>query len=167
MLVGGKRVAGGVGRRADTGKGLELMQRFCRVTLAAWAVLGFAATARAAAIDDVDPATMPAIDLMAPGGAYPLEVEMVVRNWVVCASAVSAEEIVGARVHGAAEARKAYAVLATAKSCGVFGELRVILQKPVYASSADAGYDARIFGALINFSGNWAAGFLVSGSLAD
>jgi hypothetical protein len=142
------------------------MHRIQRLTIAAL-VASSAAAAHAAAVDEINAPAMRAIDLAAQGGAYPLDVEMVVRNWVVCASAASAEEIVNARTRSAAEARIAYSALASAKSCGAFSELRVILQKAVYASSDDAGYDARIFGALINFSGSWASGFVVSGGLAE
>lgn len=142
------------------------MKRVNRLLSVVLMTMGVAA-AHAATVDEVEPAARPVINLMAPGDAYPLEIEMVVRNWVVCASAASAEELVNARIRSAEEARRAYTALAGARSCGAFGELRVILQKAVYASSADAGYDTRIFGALINFSGAWAAGFLVSGGLAD
>ena len=123
--------------------------------------------AQASTIDSGDLPARPAIDLTAPIRTYPLDVEMVVQDWVVCASLPSAEQIVNARVHGAAEARKTYAELQAAKTCGAFGELKVILQKPIYASAVGAGYDARVFGALINFSGSWAAGYLVAGGLAD
>jgi hypothetical protein len=120
-----------------------------------------------AAVDAGTLSAKPGIDLSAPGADYQLDVEMIVRGWVLCASATSAEKIVSARQRGAAAARQAYAALAAAKSCGSFAQLKVILQKPVYASATDAGYDARIFGGLVDFSGSWAAGYLVSGGLAE
>ena len=43
----------------------------------------------------------------------------------------------------------------------------MILQQPLYVSGGDAGYDARVFGALVNLSGDWATAFVVSGSLAE
>jgi hypothetical protein len=98
---------------------------------------------------------------------YALETEMVVRNWVLCVSQPLAEQLARAREAGAESARTTYADLAGARSCGLFPELRVILQQSLYVSSGDAGYDARVFGALVNLSGDWATAFVVSGSLSE
>lgn len=98
---------------------------------------------------------------------YALETEMVVRNWVLCISQPLAEQLARARKGGAESARTTYADLAGARSCGLFPELRVILQQPLYVSGGDAGYDARVFGALVNLSGDWATAFVVSGSLSE
>jgi hypothetical protein len=132
-------------------------------------IVGAGSQAWSAAVDDSTSVARPGIDLNAPStsGDYPLDVELVVQNWVLCASLPSAEEIVAARAKGAGEARKVFVALSAAKSCGTFAQLRVILQKPVYASAPEAGYDARVFGGLVSFSGNWAAGYLVSGGLAE
>jgi hypothetical protein len=130
-------------------------------------VIGTASQAWSAAVDETTPGVRPSVDLNAPTGDYPFDVEMIVQNWVLCASLPSAEEIVAARAKSAVEARKVFGALSAAKSCGSFTELKVILQKAVYASAPEAGYDARVFGGLVSFSGNWAAGYLVSGGLAD
>jgi hypothetical protein len=98
---------------------------------------------------------------------YKLDTEMVVRNWVLCVSQSFAEKLVHARETGADAALKAYDELKTAKSCGQFAELRVILQAPLYATSIDTGGDARAFEALVNLAGSWASAFVVSGSLPD
>ena len=98
---------------------------------------------------------------------YALETEMVVHDWVLCVSQPLAEQLARAREAGPDSARTTYADLAGARSCGLFPELRVILQQPLYVSSGDAGYDARVFGALVNLSGDWASAFVVSGSLSD
>lgn len=98
---------------------------------------------------------------------YALETEMVVQNWVLCVSQPLAEQLARAREGGPESARLTYANLAGARSCGLFPELRVILQERLYVSGGDAGYDARVFGALVNLSGDWATAFVVSGSLPE
>lgn len=142
------------------------LRKFGAIALLSLSV-GAAPQAWSAATDDGTLVAKPGIDLNAPTGNYPLDVELVVQNWVLCASLPSAEEIVAARARGAGEARKVFVALNATKSCGSFAELRVILQKAVYASAPEAGYDARVFGGLVSFSGSWAAGYLVSGGLAD
>jgi hypothetical protein len=129
--------------------------------------VGTASGALGAATDTLDTPSEPHINLAAPFTDYKLDVEMIVQNWVLCASQPSAEEIAQARVKSAAEAQKAYAQLKAAKSCGQFPELRVILQQPVYSSAPDSGYDVRVFGGLVKFSGAWASGFLISGGVAE
>jgi hypothetical protein len=86
---------------------------------------------------------------------------------VLCISQPLAEQLVHAREVGPESALQAYAGLASARSCGQFPELRVILRDPLYASAANAGYDARVFGALVNLSGDWASAYVVSGGLPD
>ena len=98
---------------------------------------------------------------------YALETEMVVQNWVLCVSQPFAEQLARAREAGPESARSTYADLAGTRSCGVFPQLRVILQQSLYVSGGDAGYDARVFGALVNLSGDWATAFVVSGSLSE
>jgi hypothetical protein len=98
---------------------------------------------------------------------YSLDTEMVVRNWVLCVSPSVAEQLVHAREEGLERARSTYAELNAAKFCGQFPELRVILQERLYASSADSGHDARVFGALVDFSGSWASAFVVYGGLSE
>ena len=126
-----------------------------------------APSAWSAAPDTLEPdATLPMNARIAPSG-YALETEMTVHNWVLCISQPLAEQLVRARETGPESALQVYAGLASARSCGQFPELRVILRDPLYASAADAGYDARIFGALVNLSGDWASAYVVSGGLPD
>ena len=44
-------------------------------------------------------------------------------------------------------------------------ELRVILQERIYASAAESGHDTRAYGALVNFSDDWASAYVVYGGL--
>ncbi|HET7717801.1 MAG TPA: hypothetical protein VFK86_19410 [Bauldia sp.] len=105
------------------------------------------------------------------GGApivdYALDTEMVVKDWVLCVSQTVAEQLVHAREEGPDRARVTYAELNAAKSCGQFSELRVILRERLYASSADSGHDARVFGALVDFAGSWASAYVVYGGLPE
>jgi hypothetical protein len=139
----------------------------CRA--AAIAALSLSAPAAlAAAPDALEPveASPPATSLAAPID-YSLDTEMVVRNWVLCISQPLAEKLARAREGGRENARLAYVDLAGARSCGQFPELRVILRQRIYSSTADAGYDARVFGADVNLSGDWASVFVVSDVLSD
>jgi hypothetical protein len=140
--------------------------RACRA--ASVAALTLAAPAWAAAPDAL-PAEEPAPTATGVGAPidYALETEMVVHNWVLCVSQPLAEQLAKARNAGPESARSAYTSLAGERACGQFPELRVILQQSLYESPRDAGYDARVFGALVNLSGDWATAFVVSGSLPD
>jgi len=142
-----------------------------RKSLAVMAALGAACAlslpARAAALVDADPAEPALRSEIAVPGDYALDTEMVVRNWVLCVSQSVAEELVRARETSVAAALKAYDDLRTAKSCGQFAELRVILQTPLYGAAVDAGGDAQAFEALVNLTGSWASAYVVSGSLPD
>ena len=142
-----------------------------RKSLAAAAALGAACAlslpAFAAAPVDLEPAK-PALRAEIPVPAdFSLNTEMVVRNWVLCVSQTVAEKLVHARETSAAAALKAYDDLRTAKSCGQFAELRVILQTPLYGAAVDAGGDAQAYEALVNLTGSWASAYVVSGSLPD
>jgi len=103
----------------------------------------------------------------APANIYELDTEMVVHNWVLCVSQNVAEQLAEAREAGTAEALAAYAGLQHEKKCGRFAELRVILKTPIYKSAAGAGYDARVYGALVRLSDNWASAFVVAGGLPE
>jgi hypothetical protein len=98
---------------------------------------------------------------------YALDTELVVRDWVLCVSEAVAEELVHAREAGVDRARSLYAELNAAKSCGQFSELRVILRERLYASTPASGHDARVFGALVDFAGQWASAYVVYGGLAE
>ena len=123
------------------------------------------ALAAAPASLDPEPASTPSV--AAPIIDYALDTEMVVRNWVLCVSQAVAEQLVRAREQGTVAAQSAYAELREARSCGQFPEMHVILQERLYISTAASGHDARVFGALVNFSGSWASAFVVYGGLPD
>ena len=138
--------------------------RVCRA--AAVAALVVSSPAWSAAPDTLEPeAALPESSGIVAPIDYALEIEIVVHNWVLCVSQPLAEQLVRAREVGVENARQAYAGLASSRSCGLFPEMRVILRDPLYSSAADAGYDARIFGALVNLSGDWASAYVVSGGL--
>lgn len=101
-----------------------------------------------------------------PGKIYELETEMVVHNWVLCVSQTLAEDLVRAREESAEKAVSAYVGFAQAKGCGLFPQLRVILQTRL-STAAGAGYDARAFGALVNLTGDWATAYVVYGGLPE
>lgn len=137
----------------------------CRVA-AASAFCAASSLALAAAPDELAPEdSAPAIAVIAPSLDYALETEMVVHDWVLCISQPLAEQLARAREGGVETARHAYDGLASARSCGQFPELRVILQERLYMSPAESGYDARVFGALVNLSGDWASAYVVYGGL--
>jgi hypothetical protein len=145
------------------------MHRTGRRRLAAvFAFSAMTSPAFAAAPDllDAEP-LVPAAKTAPPIADYALDREMVVRNWVLCVSATVAEELVHARESGVDHARSTYAELNAAKSCGQFSELRVILRERLYASSAESGHDARVFGALVDFAGSWASAYVVYGGLPE
>lgn len=132
------------------------------------ALVAYATGAFAAARDTIEPeAAVPAATGIGAPIDYALETEMVVHNWVLCVSQPFAEQLARARDTGPEGARSAYAALASARSCGQFPELRVILQKRLYSSAAGSLFDARVFGALVNLSGDWASAFVVSDVLAE
>lgn len=112
-------------------------------------------------------APLPGAAVAAPTTIYELDTEMVVHNWVLCVSQSVAEELVQAREQSVEQAWSAYGALKEARQCGRFAELRVILQQPLYRSAAASGHDARVFGALVNLSNNWASAFVVAGGLPE
>jgi hypothetical protein len=138
----------------------------CRAAVAALSI--YAPAAVAAAPDVVEPAAVPPVENgIGVAIDYALDTEIVVRNWVLCISQPLAEKLARAREAGLESARLAYVDLANSRACGQFPELHVILRQPLYSSASKAGYDARVFGADVNFAGDWASAFVVSGSLAE
>jgi hypothetical protein len=132
---------------------------------AAFAACLFAAPGLAAAPETIDPApAAPKLGIAAipDGTPYRLDTEMTVHNWVLCISADRAESLVRARGEGKAKGAAVYADLKTAKACGIFPEMQVILQQPVYEPSIGSPAEGRVFGALVKFSGQWAKAFVVS-----
>lgn len=146
---------------------MNISLHFCRA--AACAALAIASPAAWPAAPDASApdSAVPAVAGAASAIDYALETEMVVHNWVLCVSQPLAEQLVRAREAGVGPARQVYEGLASARSCGLFPELRVILRESLYVSAAELGYDARVFGALVNLSGDWASAYVVSGGLPD
>ena len=141
---------------------INLPKGFRLAAVAACCFLG--SNAWAAAPDDLAVAPIAPDVVAAPAAiGYALDTEMVVHNWVLCVSAPVAEKLARARTSSAGEARSIYAELSSARSCGQFPELHVILRERLYES----GDDTRVFGALVNLSGDWASAFVVSGSLSE
>ena len=124
-----------------------------------------AAPALAAAPDALDAApavTSGALAAISGADPYRLDTEMTVHNWVLCISADRAESLVRARGEGKARGDAVYADLQAAKACGLFPEMQVILQQPVYEPAAALSSEGHVFGALVKLSGQWARAFVVS-----
>jgi hypothetical protein len=114
-------------------------------------------------------AAMPADDPIAPPDENRpqlnidrLDQEIVVSDWILCASRTVAERLLRAFDAGMEEAVATLDELGAAKSCGRLPQLRVILRErlDVPNSGDAAGYDA-----LIGVADGWAAGFVVNGQL--
>ena len=135
-------------------------------SLAAAALIIGTNAAWSAAPDELE-TTAPAAPSLSgtPIEEYALDAELIVKDWVLCVSQPLAETLVKAREQSIADAVRAYEELKAARSCGQFAELRVILREPLYVSAEASGYDARIFGALVNIAGGWANAFVVSGAV--
>jgi hypothetical protein len=116
---------------------------------------------------DTPTATVAAPAIGAPLIEHQLDVKMTVRNWVLCTTQPLAETLVHAREESPAAAEKAFADLAAARSCGLFPEMQVILQKPIYETMLHSGGQAKVYGALINISGAWASGYVVYGGVPE
>jgi hypothetical protein len=124
-----------------------------------------AAQALAAAPDGLDAAPAAAsgaLTTISRADPYRLDTEMTVHNWVLCISADRAESLVRARGEGKARGDAVYADLQAAKACGLFPEMQVILQQPVYEPAAALSSEGHVFGALVKLSGQWARAFVVS-----
>jgi hypothetical protein len=124
-----------------------------------------AAPALAAAPDGLDAAPAAAsgaLTTISRADPYRLDTEMTVHNWVLCISADRAESLVRARGEGKARGDAVYADLQAAKACGLFPEMQVILQQPVYEPAAALSSEGHVFGALVKLSGQWARAFVVS-----
>ncbi len=120
------------------------------------------ATSAFAAAGALDPSAGAAVTVISLGDPYKLDTEMTVKNWVLCVSEGSAESLVKAHQESRQKADEVYAALQAGKTCGRFAEMRVILQQALYEPQAAAPYQARVFNALVELSGQWAKGFVVS-----
>jgi len=127
-------------------------------------LLAVPAVAAAPDIVDAPASAAPKMGLASISGASPyrLDTEMTVHNWSLCISAEVATSLVKARSEGKAKGDAVYADLRARRACGIFPELQVILQQRVLEPAPDAVGQARIFGALVKFSGQWAKAFVVS-----
>lgn len=144
---------------------MDGIRNICATAAIAAMVLG--SRTAAASVDAPDPNALSVGDRQAPLVVYRLDVEMTVRNWVLCASQSPAERLVRARQQGRDIAEKTYADLASARSCGRLAEMQVILQEPLYDALIGAGGHAGVYSALINISGAWASGFVVYGGVPE
>ena len=114
----------------------------------------------AAAPDALDPD--PATPTTMPSAQFKLDTVLIVHNWVLCVSQPSAEAIARARLESIAQADKVYADLATAKSCGKFPKLGVLLQKQLYPQIGQPADLVRVFAAQVNIGVGWQDAFVVS-----
>jgi hypothetical protein len=148
------------------------MQTIRLLSLAAAAMMmGALQPASAAAPDalelDAQTAKVATPAIGAPLVEHQLDVEMTVKNWILCTTQPLAETLVHAREQSADAATKAFADLSAARSCGRFAEMQVILQKPIYETMLHSGGQAKVYGALINISGAWATGYVVYGGVPE
>src|SRR5689334_1311631 len=91
----------------------------------------------AAAPATLDPEPQKAIGASAINapGIYRLDVEMTVKNWVLCVSQPLAEQLLKAREMSQESFMSAYSEAAAAHTCGQMPEMQVKLQKAVYESA--------------------------------
>jgi len=148
------------------------MQAIRLLSAAAAVIMTCALQPASAAAPDALELDAPTAKVAAPAIGAPLiehklDVEMTVKNWVLCTTQPLAETLVHAREESAAAAAKAFADLEAARSCGLFAEMQVILQKPIYETMVHSGGQAKVYGALINISGAWASGYVVYGGVPE
>jgi hypothetical protein len=135
---------------------------FGAMTLVGAGVTSIGAWAAApVALDPGTPkAAVGAAAINAPG-LYQLDVEMTVRNWVLCVSQPLAENLLKARETSRDSFMAAYSQAAAAHTCGQMPEMQVKLEKEVYESAPDAASPGTVFNALVNLSGAWATAFVL------
>ncbi len=127
--------------------------------------MSFAGAMASVATASIPPNADMAPALHAQTMIYELNTEMVVRDWVLCISLESAEQLVQAREESDKSAWLAFVALRDAKTCGLFPELRVILKTPLYTSPKVTGGVGRIYGGLVQISNRWASAYLVHNGL--
>jgi hypothetical protein len=100
---------------------------------------------------------------LAPSGIEQLELskDIIVRNWMLCATQQDAETLVQAADMGARAAAAVIARLQSERSCGRFPKMRVILEVPLVESSPFAEHRIKAYGAQINLGGQWVPAFVV------
>jgi hypothetical protein len=87
--------------------------------------------------------------------------DIIVRNWMLCATQEAAETLVKAANTSARAAAAAIARLQSERSCGRFPKMRVILEMPLVESSPFAEHRIKAYGAQINLGGQWVPAFVV------
>jgi hypothetical protein len=90
-----------------------------------------------------------------------LSKDIVVRNWMLCATQEAAETLVSAANTSARAAAAAIARLQSERSCGRFPKMRVILETPLVESSPFAEHRIKAYGAQINLGGTWVPAFVI------
>jgi hypothetical protein len=125
----------------------------CVISIGAWA-------AAPAALDS-EPQKPVGASAIGDVGIYQLDVEMTVKNWVLCISQPLAEGLLKARETGRETFLNAYSQAAAAHTCGQMPQMHLKLQKAVYESAPDASNRGTVFNALVNLSGAWATAFVV------
>jgi hypothetical protein len=134
-----------------------------KAALLAATIFSAPAFAAAPAALDPDPTTPTAM----PSAEFKLDTVLIVHNWVLCVSQPSAEAIARARVESIAQAEKVYADLATAKSCGKFPKLGVLLQKQLFPQIGQAADLVRVFAAQVNIGVGWQNAYVVSSDVPE
>jgi hypothetical protein len=144
---------------------MQLVSKICAAAALVTALMVSHAASAAVDTPEFDPREVR--DQPAPLVGHRLDVEMTVRNWVLCASQPFAERLVRARQQSRDAAEKAFADLERARSCGRLAEMQVILREPLYDALLGSGSHAGVYSALINISGAWASGFVVYGGVPE
>src|SRR5262245_9850227 len=123
------------------------------------AVMSAGAWGAAPAGLDAEPQSKAGLTSIGTPGLYQLDVEMTVKNWVLCVSQPLAEGLLKARETSRESFLNAYSRAAAAHTCGQMPEMQIKLQKAVYESAPDAPTRGTVFNALVNLSGAWATAF--------
>jgi hypothetical protein len=131
------------------------------LTLVGASVLAVGAWAAAPAALDPEPQKPVGVSAINAPGIYQLDVEMTVKNWVLCISQPLAEQLLKARETSRESFMSVYSQAAAAHTCGQMPQMQVKLQKAVYESATDADGRGTVFNALVNLSGAWATAYVV------
>ena len=134
--------------------------------LTAFLCAAFAVAALPALAEAPSAAVLSSAPTAGSGSTDTIGKEQMVQNWILCTSEENAESIARARQDGVEPALKVYGDLASAKACGVFPVLRVILEQPLY-QSPEGGHQTRVYRASVNIGTGWPTGFVIYGGLAD
>lgn len=129
--------------------------------LAGAGVTSIGAWAAAPGALDPEPQKPVAASAIGAPGLYQLDVEMTVKNWVLCVSQPLAENLLKARETSEERFMTAYSQAAAAHTCGQMPEMHLKLEKQVYESAPDSASRGMVFNALVNLSGAWATAFVM------